>query len=118
MKIFMVFLGLLLVNVSIMSYKGDYGRYVYLNRALENIAYECMEIAASDPGEAQAFGDGLLEHTISKLKGVDIRDYNCEVVVLEDGAAVCVRMDVAKLFRFPFSPVTSVVAKKISLYSK
>jgi len=113
MKIFIVFLGLLLVNVSITSYKDDFGRYIYLNRALDNIALECVEIAEDDPIEARAFADEMLGHTIDHLNGVKIRGYSCTVTAdVDDVAVVFIRMDVEKLFRFPFSAVTSITAER------
>jgi len=112
MKIFIIFLGLLLVNASIMSYKGDLGRYIYLGRALDNIAYECAEIAAHDPDEARAFADGLLAHTVGGLRDVKILNYACDISVDDEMAVASVRMDAERLFGFPFSAVTSVTSEK------
>jgi len=114
MKILIVFMGLLLINVSIMSFKGDYGRYAYLARTLDNIAFECAEMAvqSEDEIEAKRYAEALLEYTRKNLENIEIRNCRCEVY-FEGGFAVTrVRMDVKNLFRFPFSPVTSVIAER------
>ena len=115
MKIFIVFLGLMLINTSIISYKTDYGRYVYLLKVLDNIAVECAEIAVQDPDEARMFADGMLEHTVNNLKNIKIRNYSCEVTLDDCQAVVFIRIDVEKLFRFPYSPVTSIKLERKSL---
>jgi len=115
MKIFIVFLGLMLINTSIISYKTDYGRYVYLLKALDNIALECAEIAAQDPDEARVLANEMLEYTVNNLKNIKIRNYSYEVALNDSHAAVFVRIDVEKLFRFPYSPVTSIIAERKSL---
>ena len=114
MKIFIVFLGLMLVNISIMSYKGDFEKYVYLHRALDNIAFECVEIVArgADGDEAKRYADELLEYTVKSLKNIKIRNYNCEVYYEDEFAVARVSIDVENLFRFPFSPTTSIVAER------
>ena len=112
MKIFIVFLGILLLNVSIMSYKSDYGKYAYLHKSLDNIAFECAEIAVLNPEEAQGFADGLLEYTAGNLRNVKVRNYTCEIYDRDGSTTVLIRMDVEKLFRFPYSAVTTIVAEK------
>ena len=113
MKIFIVFLGLLLVNVSIMTYKGDYGKYIYLHRALDNIVFECAEFAAhgADENEARTYAEELLDYTIKNLKNVKASDYRCEVYYQDEYAVARVRLDVENLFRFPSVPVTSIIAE-------
>jgi hypothetical protein len=114
MKIFIVVLGLMLVNVSIMSYKNDYAKFEYIQRVLENIAFESTEIAAlsGDENEAQRYAEELLEYTIKSLRNTKIKGYRCDVYFDGDNAVVWIRMDVEKLFGFPFSSVTSIVAER------
>jgi len=121
MKIFIIFLGLMLVNVNIMSYKADYGKYVYLHRALDHIAFESVETAvqSADADEAQRYAEELLEYTIKNLRNIKIRNYRSEVYYQDDFAVALIRMDVENLFRFPFSPVTSIIAeRKLIVFSK
>jgi hypothetical protein len=114
MKIFIVFIGIMLINVSILSYKGDYAKYAYLHRALDNIAFECAEIVASgmDENDAQSHAYELLEYTIKSFKNIKVKNYKCEVYYEDEFAVASIKMDVENLFRFPFSPVTSIVAER------
>ena len=113
MKILIVFAGLLLVNVSIISYQGDFGKYAYLLRTLDEIAIECAEIAArgADGDEAQRYADELLEYTVKNLGNINVRSYRCEVYFEGESVVALIRMDVENLFRFPFSPVTGIIAE-------
>ena len=113
MKIFIIFLGLLLVNVSIMCYKSDYGKYVYLHRLLDNIAYECAEIAINDVHEARASANEMLEYAINNLRGINVRDYKCDIYAENGRAVVRISMDVERLFRFPFLPDVSIILERI-----
>ena len=114
MKIFIVFLGIMLVNVSIMSYKADYGKYMYLHRAIDNIALESAEIVAwgADENEAQRYAEESLEYTIKNLRNIKIKSHRCEVYFEGDYAVVSIKMDAENLFRFPFSHVTSIIAER------
>ena len=114
MKIFIVFIGLLLVNISILSFNADYGKYTYLHRALENIAVESAEFAAisGSDTDARMYAEELLAHTLSSLKNTKLRNYRCEVYYDGEFAVARISMDVENLFRFPFSPVTNIVAER------
>lgn len=57
MKIFIIFMGLLIVNVSFFSYQGDLGRYVRCQAFLKAAAEECAAGAALYYDEA-AYSDG------------------------------------------------------------
>jgi hypothetical protein len=57
MKVFIVFMGLLIVNVSFLSYQGDLGRYVRCQAFLKAAAEECAAGAALYYDEA-AYSDG------------------------------------------------------------
>jgi hypothetical protein len=57
MKIFIVFCGLLIINISFLSYQGDMGRYVHSQTFLKAVAEECAAGAALYYDEA-AYSDG------------------------------------------------------------
>ncbi|HVI39403.1 MAG TPA: hypothetical protein VM577_01990 [Anaerovoracaceae bacterium] len=57
MKVFIVFLGLLFINVSFLSYQGDLGRYLQCQTFLKAVAEECAAGAALYYDEA-AYSDG------------------------------------------------------------
>jgi len=113
-KILIVFLGIMLVNISIMSYNSDYGKYTYLQNALDNIAFESAEVAVQtgDTVEAKLYAKGLLEYTIKNLRNIKIRDYKCEVYYQGEFATAYIKIDVEGLFRFPFSQIMSVTAER------
>jgi hypothetical protein len=78
MKIFIVFMGLLFINVSFLSYQGDLGRYVRCQAFLKATAEECAAGAALYYDEA-AYSDGqfrfkyqegleLIEHLLEEAK--------------------------------------------------
>ena len=112
MKIFIVFLGLLLLNMSIISFKGDYENYVYLHRVLGNVAEECAEAAAAGDESALELACDLLEYSIKKGRKIErISGYICDVY-FEDGYAVArIDMEVEGLFKFPLSHRENIVAE-------
>jgi len=57
MKVFIVFIGLLIINMSFLSFQGDLGRYVRCQTFLKAIAEECAAGAALYYDEA-AYSDG------------------------------------------------------------
>lgn len=57
MKVFIVFCGLLIINISFLSYQGDMGRYVHSQTFLKAVAEECAAGAALYYDEA-AYSDG------------------------------------------------------------
>lgn len=59
MKVFIVFLGLLIINLSFLSYQGDMGRYVRCQTFLKAVAEECAAGAALYYDEA-AYSDGQM----------------------------------------------------------
>lgn len=59
MKVFIVFLGLFLINVSFLAYQGDMGRYVRCQTFLKAVAEECAAGAALYYDEA-AYSDGKI----------------------------------------------------------
>ncbi len=46
MKVFIVFLGVFLINISFLSYQGDMGRYIRCQAFLKAVAEECAAGAA------------------------------------------------------------------------
>lgn len=60
MKVFIVFLGLLLINVSFLSYQGDLGRYTRCQMFLKAAAEECAAGAALYYDEA-AYAEGKFQ---------------------------------------------------------
>ncbi|MDD3169460.1 MAG: hypothetical protein PHC91_08395 [Eubacteriales bacterium] len=60
MKVFIVFIGLLLINVSFLSYQGDLGRYNRCQGFLKAAAEECAAGAALYYDEA-AYSDGQFQ---------------------------------------------------------
>jgi hypothetical protein len=115
MKIFIIFLGLLLVNISIFTYKADYSRYTSLCRALDNIAFESAELLTftGDEEEAQRHADQLLNYTIKDLKNIKVKNSVCIVSYKNEDeiATAFISIDVEKLFRFPHSQVTNIKAE-------
>lgn len=78
MKVFIVFFGLLIINVSFLSFQGDMGRYVRCQTFLKAVAEECAAGAALYRDEA-AYSDGrfrfhyqegrkYIEHLIEESK--------------------------------------------------
>jgi hypothetical protein len=59
MKVFIVFLGILLINVSFLSYQGDMGRYTRCQAFLKAVAEECAAGAALYYDEP-AYAEGQL----------------------------------------------------------
>lgn len=57
MKVLIVFFGLLIINISFLTYQGDMGRYVRCQILLKAVAEECAAGAALYFDEA-AFSDG------------------------------------------------------------
>lgn len=57
MKVFIVFIGLFIINVSFLSYQGDLGRYVRCQTFLKAVAEECAAGAALYYDET-AYSDG------------------------------------------------------------
>jgi hypothetical protein len=100
MKIFIVFLGLLLINISAISYRGDFDKYSQLHRALSDVAWECAEFAAEDPENAQNFAEGLLIYTAKNFNGVKVNDYSCDISYSDEFAEVRMQMNVKGLFKF------------------
>lgn len=59
MKVFIVFLGIFLINVSFLSYQGDMGRYVRCQAFLKAVAEECAAGAALYY-DSEAYSEGRL----------------------------------------------------------
>ncbi len=59
MKVFIVFLGIFMINISFLSYQGDMGRYVRCQAFLKAVAEECAAGAALYYDE-DAYSEGQL----------------------------------------------------------
>ncbi len=59
MKVFIIFFGLLIINISFLTYQGDMGRYVRCQVFLKAVAEECAAGAALYYDET-AYSDGRL----------------------------------------------------------
>ncbi|MCL1982757.1 MAG: hypothetical protein FWG53_06715 [Clostridiales bacterium] len=124
MKVYIVFLGIFLISISAISFADDMGKYMLIQRALDNVAEECAEFAAAEfaavgfgggefrDGElaAQDFAEGLLRHTARGFGGVEVKDLSCKISQEVDFAEVRVSMDMEGLFRIFPSSSTRVVA--------
>ena len=108
-------MALLIVNISILTYKADYDRYVYLQRALDNIAFESAEIAIfTGEEEANRYAEELLNYTILSLKNVKIKNSVCLVSYEpeEKLTVAFISIEVENLFRFPRLPLTTISAER------
>ncbi len=133
MKVFIVFLCVLIVSVGFFVYEGDLSGYLRLEDYLKNLAEEAS-IAAAMYYDPSKFGQGL--YILSETEGLkavdylvseanlalsDVREgiltYELELFDAEKGfdgtdthpsAKVTVTYTCADLFRLPFLRVTSV----------
>ena len=112
MKIFIVFTGLFIINICVISFNGDLGKLMYMKRALDEIAYECVELASVDTDEALEFGEGLLAHIAGSLNGVKVTGYSCDIISDGDYLYVRVEMNVEGLFKFPFMTGIRIIAER------
>jgi len=60
MKVFIVFIGMLIINISFLSYQGDMGRYIRCQTFLKAVAEECAAGAALYYDES-AYSDGWFQ---------------------------------------------------------
>lgn len=67
MKVFIIFFGLLIINISFLVYQGDMGRYVRCQIFLKAVAEECAAGAALYFDET-AYADGRLMFTYEEGK--------------------------------------------------
>lgn len=135
MKVFIVFIGLLFVNVTFITYQGDLDRYIQLQTFLKSVAEECAAGAALyydeeaysqglmiiNQGEAEKYADDIVEratHTLALGEGENL-SYEIEFVDDSTGGAadqgvspsvvVTLRFTTADLFRLSFLKVEQVV---------
>lgn len=139
MKVFIVFLGLFIINVSFLSYQGDMGRYVRCQTFLKAVAEECAAGAALYHDEA-AYSDGqfrfyydegrnyieyLIEESKTKMPlpqnsvityDVIFHDDYLGYEYGEDNPSVTVEITAVTndLFRLPFLEVTEI--KRAAMY--
>ena len=91
MKVFIVFLGLLLVNISFLCYQGDLGRYIQEQAILKAAAEECAAGAALlleeeaygqgliifDKAAGRRYADAHLAYTMHSISGGESAYYHC-----------------------------------------
>lgn len=75
MKVFIVFLGLCIINVSFLSYQGDMGRYARCQTFLKAVAEECAAGAALYYDE-EKYSGGLFRFNYDE--GVKYIEYTLE----------------------------------------
>ncbi|MDD2215978.1 MAG: hypothetical protein PHE41_05355 [Eubacteriales bacterium] len=127
MKVLIVFIGLLIVNVTFVIYQGDLGRYIHLQTFLKAAAEECAAGAALYYDE-EAYSHGTM--IINQKEAIRYTDYIVEkatrILDLEEGenlsyemeidnwersptVAVTLQLTTRDLFRLPFLKVEQVV---------
>jgi len=132
MKVFIVFLGLLVLNVSYLSYQGDMEKFVREQAFLKFTAEECAAGAALmlnedeygqgevvfDYVEARLYAENHLRYVAenSKLEGV----LNCELIFQDDqtgydngqdsvpSVTATVTLETKDIFRMPLISVTEI----------
>jgi len=78
MKVFIVFLGVLIINISFLCYQGDLGRYLRTQAAMKALAEECGAGAALFY-DAEAYGDGsMVANREEALKYTDYVLHNAD----------------------------------------
>lgn len=134
MKVFLVFLGLLLINVTCISYKGDLDRYLQLRSYLKAVAEECAAGAALyydeeaysqgfmviDKEEAERYVVGRLKQAeyFLQLQTTDQLSYEMEIADQRDGKSesamvspwvdIVLTLEGRDHFRLPFLSVTTL----------
>ncbi len=130
MKVFLVFLGLLIINTGFLAYQGDLGRYVRCQIFMKALAEECAAGAALYYDE-EAYSDGelrfyydesreyiefLLEESRDRMplpKGSALyyeAVFEDDLLGYEENPSVTVSLtaQTEDLFRLPFLEVTEI----------
>ncbi|MGI6728142.1 MAG: hypothetical protein ACOX4P_06235 [Anaerovoracaceae bacterium] len=84
MKVFIVFISLLIVNMSCIIYQGDLNRYIQLQTFIKAAAEECAAGAALYYDE-EAYGQGLM--VINEQEALKYADY----IVGKASNALCLK---------------------------
>jgi hypothetical protein len=131
MKVFIVFIGLLILNVTFITYQGDLNRYVQLQNYLKAVAEECAS-GASLYYDEEAYSEGLMViNRVEAIKYVEDRvgrafdslnleekeslSYDIEIIDDSSGenlspyVIVTLRLNTNDLFRLSFLKVNRVV---------
>lgn len=127
MKVLIVFIGLLIVNVTFVIYQGDLGRYIHLQTFIKAAAEECAAGAALyydeeayshgnmiiNQNEAIRYTDFIVEKAtrILDLKEGENLSYEMEIDNSERSPTVAITLQLTTrdLFRLPFLKVEQVV---------
>jgi hypothetical protein len=127
MKVFIVFLGIFLINVSFLSYQGDMGRYVRCQAFLKAVAEECAagaalyyDEAAYSEGQLRFYSDEgrkyieyIIEESKKEMPLPVCSGITYEAVFQDEGVdipSVTVELtaETEDLFRLPFLEVTEI----------
>jgi ABC-type Fe3+ transport system substrate-binding protein len=134
MKVFIVFIALLIVNMTFITYQGDLNRYVQLQTLLKAVAEEAAagaalyydEVAYSHGSmvinreEGEKYIEYLLTQAGQMLNIGEGESLTAEMEVMDDGSGaadlgvppsvtVTLRLTVTDLFRLPFLSREQVV---------
>ena len=122
MKIFIVFSGLLLINVWALAYQGDMGRYIRAQTLLKATAEECAAGAALfldeeaysegyiafDEEAGQRYADAHLADTVDKIRDIQVKKYGCRLSFSDRSVTARLTLETEDIFRLPFLSVTEV----------
>ncbi|HAF60316.1 MAG TPA: hypothetical protein PLD22_06905 [Bacillota bacterium] len=134
MKVFIVFIALLIVNMTFITYQGDLNRYVRLQTFMKAVAEEAAagaalyydEVAYSNGSMVinREEGEKYIEYLLTRAEQtLDLKEgesLTAEMEVMDDGSGaaeqgvspsvtVTLRLTVADLFRLPFLSREQVV---------
>lgn len=135
MKVFLVFIGLMIINITFISYQGDLSRYLQLQNLLKAAAEECAAGAALYYDE-EAYSQGLMiikqeeaeKYVVSQVRQVESvieleggGGLTYELSIFDDSSpdhadpgvppsvVVSLRLTTTDLFHLPFLEVKQVV---------
>ena len=122
MKTFIIFSGLLLINVWALGYQGDMGRFTHAQTLLKAAAEECAAGAALfldeqayaeghiefDEAAGQAYAEAHLADTVEKIKDIQVNAYACHLTFGDRTVTVRLTLETADIFRLPFLSVTQL----------
>lgn len=135
MKVFIVFIGLLLINITFIVFQGDLSRYIQIQSVLKAAAEECASGAAMyydeeaysrgemviNKTEAEKYADYILRRTAEILcpEGPGNLTYDMEIIDDKTGGAadqgispcvaVTIKLTAADLFRLSFLKMEQVI---------
>lgn len=136
MKVFIVFISLLVINVSFLSYQGDMNKFVRQQATLKYIAEECAATAATivsaeeyangrivfDYESGNVYAENFAIYTLENwgIKGsikctLEFEDedmgYSLENVNNKPAVTATVKLDTEDIFRLPILSLNSITRK-------